>query len=76
MRTTKKAKKNPEELEKLGFRNAYIGVYKIEHDGAYITIDINTREVDVFIGIPSDEKVDFLRRKQEELKRNGLVENS
>lgn len=76
MRTTKKAKKNPEELEKLGFRKAFIGVYKIEHDGAFITLDLNTREVDLFIGMPSEEKIAFLREMQEELKKNGLVENS
>lgn len=76
MRTTKKAKKNPEELEKLGFKRCYIGVYKLEQNGAYITVDINTREVDVFLGIPSTEKVEFIRTKQEELIQNGLAERS
>lgn len=74
MRTTKKAKKNPELLEEHGFEKQYIGVYKASHDGAFISISIGTREVDMFVGIPNKENVEFIRNKIEELVKSGLIE--
>lgn len=74
MRTTKKAKKNPELLEEHGFEKQFIGVYKASHDGAFISISIGTREVDMFVGIPNKENVEFIRNKIEELVRSGLIE--
>lgn len=74
MRTTKKAKKNPELLEEHGFEKQYIGVYKASHDGAFISISIGTREVDIFVGVPNKENVEFIRNKIEELVKSGLIE--
>lgn len=74
MRTTKKAKKNPELLEEHGFEKQFIGVYKASHDGAFISISIGTREVDMFVGIPNKENVEFIRNKIEELVKSGLIE--
>lgn len=74
MRTTKKAKKNPELLEEHGFEKQYIGVYKTSHGGAFISISIGTREVDMFVGIPNKENVEFIRNKIEELVKSGLIE--
>lgn len=74
MRTTKKAKKNPELLEEHGFEKQYIGVYKASHDGAFISISIGTREVDMFVGVPNKENVEFIRNKIEELVKSGLIE--
>lgn len=74
MRTTKKAKKNPELLEEHGFEKQFIGVYKASHDGAFISISIGTREVDMFVGVPNKENVEFIRNKIEELVKSGLIE--
>lgn len=74
MRTTKKAKKNPELFEKLGFEKQFIGVYKTGCDGAFISINIGTREVDMFVGVPNKENVEFIRKKIEELVKSGLIE--
>lgn len=74
MRTTKKAKKNPELLEEHGFEKQFIGVYKASHDGAFISISIGTREVDMFVGVPNKENVEFIRKKIEELVKSGLIE--
>lgn len=74
MRTTKKAKKNPELLEEHGFEKQFIGVYKASHGGAFISISIGTREVDMFVGVPNKENVEFIRNKIEELVKSGLIE--
>lgn len=74
MRTTKKARKNPELFEEHGFEKQFIGVYKTGCDGAFISINIGTREVDMFVGVPNKENVEFIRKKIEELVKSGLIE--
>lgn len=76
MKATKKAVKNPDELLKLGFKKKFAKVYKKDRDGAFITIDLEDRRVDIFLGVPSAEKIEFIQETMKRLKDEGLAEPS
>lgn len=76
MKLTKKALKNPDELTKLGFERKFANVYKMDSDGAFVTIDLDDRRVDIFLGVPTAENTEFIKEITKKLKDEGLAELS
>ncbi len=74
MKVTNKGKKSPEEFIKRNYSETSVNVYKKNYDGGFVLVDLNNRDVILFV---QDRKViDDILKEREELTDAGLIEKS
>lgn len=74
MKVTSKGKKSPEEFEKLGYQETTANVFKKEGTGGYVLVDLNNKDVILFVKGP--EGIDFVMEQRNVLSEKGLIERS